>query len=115
MSLGLVLLLGALVAGCSSSSDYDSSNDSAPQSVSGAESKAAEASRATAPPSSAPYDMFFQDYGTNPYVSTADDRLSTFAMDVDTGSYTLARRYIEDGNVPPPRRSGWKSSLITST
>ncbi|WP_090116472.1 von Willebrand factor type A domain-containing protein [Cohnella sp. OV330] len=101
MSLGFVLLLAALVAGCSSSSDNDSSGDSAPQSVSGADSKAAEASRATAPLSSAPNDMFFQDYGTNPYVSTADDRLSTFAMDVDTGSYTLARSYIEDGNVPP--------------
>lgn len=45
--------------------------------------------------------MFFQDYGTNPYVSTENDRLSTFAMDVDTGSYTLARSYIQDGNVPP--------------
>ncbi|SFB49713.1 Ca-activated chloride channel family protein [Cohnella sp. OV330] len=99
--MGFVLLLAALVAGCSSSSDNDSSGDSAPQSVSGADSKAAEASRATAPLSSAPNDMFFQDYGTNPYVSTADDRLSTFAMDVDTGSYTLARSYIEDGNVPP--------------
>ncbi|WP_217592485.1 von Willebrand factor type A domain-containing protein [Cohnella sp. GbtcB17] len=105
VSLGFVLLLGAIVAGCSSSSDNDSSNDSAPQSVSeaassGKDSKAVE-SGTTVPRSSAPDDMFFEDYGTNPYVSTADDRLSTFAMDVDTGSYTLARSYIEDGNVPP--------------
>ena len=49
----------------------------------------------------APGAMFFQDYGVNPWMDTYDDNRSTFAMDVDTGSYTLARSYINDGNLPP--------------
>ncbi len=48
-----------------------------------------------------PYDMFFEDYGVNPSIDTEDDNLSTFAMDVDTGSYTIMRNYINDGNLPP--------------
>jgi Ca-activated chloride channel homolog len=46
-------------------------------------------------------DMFFKDYGVNPMVDVEDDDLSTFALDVDTGSYTVARRYVTDGNIPP--------------
>jgi len=51
----------------------------------------------------AAYDMtFFDNYGVNPFIDTEDDRLSTFGMDVDTASYTVARRYIRDGNLPDP-------------
>ena len=46
-------------------------------------------------------DMFFQNYGVNPSIDTEDDHLSTFALDVDTASYTVARRYVNDGNLPP--------------
>ena len=46
-------------------------------------------------------DMFFRGAGTNPFVDTAEDRLSTFAPDVDTGSWTLARSYLERGALPP--------------
>src|SRR5690349_17261416 len=46
-------------------------------------------------------DMFFQNYGVNPSIDTEDDNLSTFSLDVDTGSYTVARRYINDGSLPP--------------
>ena len=35
--------------------------------------------------------MFFESYGVNPFIDTADDHLCTFALDVDTGSYTAAR------------------------
>jgi Ca-activated chloride channel family protein len=49
-----------------------------------------------------PDTMIFQDYGTNPFVDTAQDALSTFATDVDTGSYTLTRSYLRDGLLPPP-------------
>ena len=49
-----------------------------------------------------PYDMFFEDYGVNPSIDTEDDHLSTFALDVDTGSYTVMRNYLNDGNMPPP-------------
>ncbi len=43
----------------------------------------------------------FQDYGTNPYIDTIEDNLSTFGLDVDTASYTVARRYVNDGMLPP--------------
>ncbi len=49
-----------------------------------------------------PYDMFFEDHGVNPSIDTEDDNLSTFALDVDTGSYTIARNYLHEGNLPPP-------------
>ncbi len=48
-----------------------------------------------------PYDMFFEDYGVNPSIDVEDDNLSTFALDVDTGSYTVMRNYLSDGNLPP--------------
>jgi Ca-activated chloride channel family protein len=47
------------------------------------------------------HDVFFEDYGVNPFIDTEDDHLSTFALDVDTGSYTIMRRYLQDGNLPP--------------
>ncbi len=50
-----------------------------------------------------PDTMFFEDYGVNPFLDTADDHLSTFAMDVDTASYTLARSYLTAyGQLPDP-------------
>ena len=48
-----------------------------------------------------PDTMIFRDAGVNRFVITADDRLSTFALDVDTGSYTLTRSYLERGTLPP--------------
>ena len=49
------------------------------------------------------YDLtFFKHYGVNPFIDTEDDNLSTFAIDVDTASYTVARRFVEDGNLPHP-------------
>ncbi len=45
--------------------------------------------------------MFFKNYGVNPFIDTEDDHLSTFAMDVDTASYTLIRGYLHDGHIPP--------------
>jgi Ca-activated chloride channel homolog len=53
-------------------------------------------------PGPTPGDMNFQNYGVNPFVDTSEDHLSTFALDVDTASYTLARSYIEEGRMPPP-------------
>lgn len=46
--------------------------------------------------------MFFQNYGVNPFISTVNDPQSTFAMDVDTASYSVMRRYVTDGNLPDP-------------
>src|SRR5579859_229448 len=53
-------------------------------------------------PEPTPGDMYFQNYGVNPFVDASEDHLSTFALDVDTASYTLARNYIEQGRLPPP-------------
>lgn len=42
----------------------------------------------------------YQDYGTNPQVDTSEDNRSTFALDVDTGSYAVARDYLREGFLP---------------
>ncbi len=58
----------------------------------------------TVPPNGEDVDaMFFKNYGVNPFVDTEDDHLSTFATDVDTGSYTVIRRYLHDGHLPPEK------------
>jgi len=44
----------------------------------------------------------YADYGVNPFTLVADDALSTFAVDVDTGAYTIIRRKIVDGQAVPP-------------
>ena len=54
------------------------------------------------PPNGAAYDdVFFKEYGTNPFIDTEDDHFSTFGMDVDTASYSVMRRYLRDGHLPP--------------
>ncbi len=54
-------------------------------------------------PQPTPYDgVTYQDPGVNPYVDPVEDRVSTFALDVDTASYTIAQRYIDDGFRPDP-------------
>jgi Ca-activated chloride channel family protein len=54
-------------------------------------------------PAATPYGgVTYQDPGTNPYVDPARDDQSTFGLDVDTASYTIAQRYVHDGNQPDP-------------
>jgi Ca-activated chloride channel family protein len=43
----------------------------------------------------------YKNYGVNPWTSTKKDSFSTFAVDVDTGSYTIARRKLTEGMLPP--------------
>jgi len=40
----------------------------------------------------------------NPFVMTAANNFSTFAIDVDTASYTLTRQAIRSGNTPAPEK-----------
>ena len=55
----------------------------------------------TATVNDAPYDLvFFQHYGVNPFIDTEDDEFSTFAIDVDTASYTVTRKFLDDGFLP---------------
>ncbi|MEC9397191.1 MAG: von Willebrand factor type A domain-containing protein, partial [Myxococcota bacterium] len=43
----------------------------------------------------------YKDYGVNKMTDTSEDNLSTFAIDVDTGAYVIARRKINAGGLPP--------------
>jgi Ca-activated chloride channel family protein len=54
-------------------------------------------------PAPTPYGgVTYQDPGENPWVDPNRDEHSTFALDVDTASYTIARRYVHDGHRPDP-------------
>lgn len=46
-------------------------------------------------------DNRFEDYGYRQFIDTDLDPLSTFALDVDTGSYSIARRWLDEGSLPP--------------
>jgi Ca-activated chloride channel family protein len=47
-------------------------------------------------------DDFLAQYATRPFVDAARDPFSTFAMDVDTASYTHARAALRAGRLPEP-------------
>ena len=47
-------------------------------------------------------DNRFTDYGYRQFIDTDQDPFSTFALDVDTGSYTVVRRWLAEGVTPPP-------------
>ncbi len=51
-------------------------------------------------PQDRPRDVNFDDYGVNPRVDTREEAMSTFAVDVDTGAYTLMRAWVEEGFLP---------------
>ena len=46
-------------------------------------------------------DPRFTDYGIRTFIDTRFDPLSTFSLDVDTGSYSIGRAFIEQGQLPP--------------
>jgi hypothetical protein len=87
----LIILAAVVLNGCQVSSGYLGVNYKYPPAH----------GRDDPPPNGEPYDaMFFKNYGVNPFIDTEDDHLSTFAADVDSGSYTLCRQYLRDGNLP---------------
>lgn len=61
----------------------------------------ATANAASAPQATTAPDNQFKDAGVNPETNTRYDHLSTFALDVDTASYTVTRSYLNDGMLPP--------------
>lgn len=124
----LTIAMVLMLAGCSAAADRNGSENASPvegettaaeESASVAEKPAGAvasdqdtASSEPAPPPRAekrsglpngePYDdMYFDHAGTNPFVAAEEDSLSTFAVDVDTGSYTIARNYLSRGELPP--------------
>jgi Ca-activated chloride channel homolog len=86
VSAAAVALLALPTVGCSASS-VDSSDEAAGQAD--APAYAQEDGGAV-----------FDHYGVNPEVATAEDNQSTFALDVDTGSYTVTRGYLTNGLLP---------------
>jgi Ca-activated chloride channel homolog len=44
--------------------------------------------------------MYFEHYGTNPTIDTEEQPKSTFAVDVDSASFTMARSFLERGTMP---------------
>lgn len=56
----------------------------------------------TTPPNGGTFELMYHEHtGVNPFVATEEDALSTFAVDVDNASYTLARSYLQRGALPP--------------
>ncbi len=44
----------------------------------------------------------YAEYKDNPFVSTAEQNVSTFSIDADGASYSNVRRYIQEGMIPSP-------------
>ena len=47
-----------------------------------------------------PKNMYFEHYGTNPTIDTEEEPRSTFAVDVDTASFSMARSFLDRGVMP---------------
>lgn len=43
----------------------------------------------------------YEDFDANPVRRVSDEPVSTFSVDVDTASYSVMRRYLNDGTMPP--------------
>ncbi len=48
-----------------------------------------------------PREMFFRYFADRPFEWAAIDPLATFSVDVDTASFSLVRKYLSDGVLPP--------------
>jgi Ca-activated chloride channel family protein len=54
-------------------------------------------------PPATPYPgVTYENPGVNPPLDPIFDQRSTFSLDVDTGAYGIARRYLADGHLPDP-------------
>lgn len=95
-----ISLLALTVAGCAGTSS------SGPSGAAAASSAPEHHLPTAAPwpaPVASPYGgVTYEDPGVNPYEDPDEDQVSTFALDVDTASYTIAQRYVDDGNRPDP-------------
>lgn len=47
-------------------------------------------------------ETYFRHHGINPTIDTQEESVSSFALDVDTASYTLARSLLTRGELPDP-------------
>lgn len=67
----------------------------------GLSSQAPSANQPCCPPTPWPTYPPQREYPQYPFMDAREDHLSTFAMDVDTASYTKMRDYIRNGQLPP--------------
>ena len=95
----LSLAAAALLASACSSSALPGSTQRAPVDPGHHLPPPTPAPRATSGP---PDGVTHEDPGTNPWTDPNRDDASTFALDVDTASYTIAQRYVQDGRAPDP-------------
>jgi Ca-activated chloride channel family protein len=115
-----VLLSTTILAACSSGSephqpgggaidarsyydDYDSDTDADSGSLNYSTTPEMAGDGAAEPPfpPDPDEDNVFRDHGSSGFVETAADAQSTFALDVDTGSYGVARTFLRDGYRAP--------------
>jgi len=89
----------------------------APSASTGGAADASEAADVIAPePPQEPgplEDNVFVDDGDSTFVATSDDAESTFGLDVDTGSFTVGRTFLDNGYLPEPdsiRPEEWVTS-----
>lgn len=99
--MGLIVTFSLVATGCSSSQSLAPTDESHVQNQAAGSSTSTADKAAPASPSASGNGMYFEHYGTNTFVSPREDRLSTFAVDVDTGSYSVMRNYITRGTLPP--------------
>ncbi len=97
--LALALVASSCSAGDAGLSDAESASDSEESGDYVAE-EAAPIEPIPDDPTTGREDSNFEDPGVNPRTDPNQDAQSTFALDVDTGSYTLARSWINDGRLP---------------
>jgi Ca-activated chloride channel family protein len=127
LALATTLALTACGAGDDSSTDADGQSDaeqyyrdydeeaqdlSAPSAAGGAAEEAGPGDLPDVPDPDE--ENTFVDAGVNGFVPTAEDALSTFALDVDDGSIGVARALLSDGYPVPPesvRPEEWVNSL----
>ncbi len=99
------------LTGCAGGARYEMSKSAAPP----------ERAYPMAPPpaqmaaaEAAPSTEHHQDYGVNPFVDAKQDRLSTFSIDVDTASFSFARRKLVREGVLPPSASVRAEEFLNS-
>jgi Ca-activated chloride channel family protein len=98
LSLGLVALVALSAVACGSASTASYGAQAQPP-----DPQHHNPTPPPARPAQTPYDaVTFPETSPNPVTDTDEDHVSTFAMDVDTASYTIARRFVADGNLPDP-------------
>ncbi|MEN8113888.1 MAG: von Willebrand factor type A domain-containing protein [Actinomycetota bacterium] len=99
IGLGLALLAGACSSADGEWADTTTDRYDPPPTTTGRY----DAEETTTTYASEPYpDVSFDNPGVNRPMRTEDDAVSTFALDVDTGSYSVARRFVDDGHLPDP-------------